>query len=328
MNSKIVFGQYYNSNSWLHRLDPRTKLIATILLMVAIFLIENFYVLLGFLLSTIILIFTTKIPFGKFLRSIKMVSFLLFFTFVFQILFRKDLDNPPLYTFDFTLTLWNLIGIVIVFVLYFLSSKIIKKFRLTLFIVLFVLAFVAQIYLTQGLVIVNYKIEIYEIALRSSLFLITRLITLIFISSLLTLSTKPTELNLGLEKLLKPLNIFSKNASSVLSMIIAIALRFIPTLINETNKILKAQASRGVDFNEGNIKTKIGQIISLIVPMFIISYKKALDLSDAMDARGYNPDKKRTSINVIKFRWTDYFVFSISLLLLAGLIVGKIFKFV
>ena len=111
-------------------------------------------------------------------------------------------------------------------------------------------------------------------------------------------------------------------------MIISIALRFIPTLINETNKILKAQASRGVDFNEGNIKTKIGQIISLIVPMFIISYKKAIDLSDAMDARGYNPDKKRTSINVIKFKWGDYVVMSFGLMVLAGLIIGKIFSIV
>ena len=203
MNSKIVFGQYYNSNSWLHRLDPRTKLIVTILLMVGIFLIDNLYVLLGCLGATIILIFTTKIPFGKFLRSIKMISFLLFFTFIFQILFRKDLENDPLYTFNFTLTIWNLIGIIIVFILYFLSSKIIKKFRLTLFIVLFVLAFIAQIYLINGKVIVEYNVDIYKVALESSVFLIVRLITLIFISSLLTLSTKPTELNIGLEKLLK-----------------------------------------------------------------------------------------------------------------------------
>ena len=328
MSSKIVFGQYYHANSWLHRLDPRTKLIVTILLMVAIFLIDNLYFLLGFLGATIILIFTSKIPFGKFLKSIKMISFLLLFTCIFQVLFRKDLENDPIYIFNFTLTIYNLIGIIVVFVLYFLSSKIIRKFRFLLFIVLLVLAFASQIYLIDGIVIVNYNIKIYEVALWSSLFLITRLITLIFISSLLTLSTKPTDLNLGLERLLKPLNIFSKNLSSILSMIISIALRFIPTLINETNKILKAQASRGVDFTEGNIKTKIGQIISLIVPMFIISYKKAIDLSDAMDARGYNPDKKRTSINVIKFKWGDYVVMSFGLMVLAGLIIGKIFSIV
>lgn len=328
MGSKIVFGQYYDTGSWLHKLDPRTKLIATILLMVAIFLIDSIYVLLGCLFATIILIFTTRIPFGKFLRSIKMISFLLLFTFIFQIIFRKDPDNAPLATYNFTLTLWNMLGIIVVLILYFLSAKIIRKFRLTLFIVLLLLAFLAQMYLTSGLLIVNYNIEIYEIALESSLFLIIRLITLIMISSLLTLSTKPTDLNLGLEKLLKPLNIFSKNLSSILSMIISIALRFIPTLIKETNKILKAQASRGVDFNEGNIKTKIGQIVSLIVPMFIISYKKAYDLSDAMDARGYNPDKKRTSINVIKFKWNDYFVLTLTFLMLAGLIVGKIFNIV
>ena len=121
MGSKIVFGQYYDTGSWLHKLDPRTKLIVTILLMVAIFLIDNFYVLLGSLATTIILIFTTRIPFGKFLRSIKMISFLLFFTFVFQILFRKDLENPPLVVYNFTLTLWNLIGIVVVLCLIVIS---------------------------------------------------------------------------------------------------------------------------------------------------------------------------------------------------------------
>ena len=111
-------------------------------------------------------------------------------------------------------------------------------------------------------------------------------------------------------------------------MIISIALRTIPTLINETNKILKAQASRGVEFSEGSIKSKISQIISLIVPMFIISYKKALDLSDAMDARGYNPDQKRTSINVIKFKTGDIITFIFAFLILSTLIIGKIFNFI
>ena len=104
------------------------------------------------------------------------------------------------------------------------------------------------------------------------------------------------ELNQGLESLLKPLRFFKLNPS-IFTMMIAIALRFIPTLINEANKILKAQASRGVDFKEGKLKDKIGQIISLIVPMFVIAYRRAIDLSDAMEARGYIPGEKRTKIN-------------------------------
>ena len=110
-------------------------------------------------------------------------------------------------------------------------------------------------------------------------------------------------------------------------MMIAIALRFIPTLINEANKILKAQASRGVDFTEGSMGARIRQIVSLIVPMFVISYKRAIDLSDAMDARGYNPEAKRTSINVIKLKASDFVVMGLTLLITAGVIVGKIYGF-
>lgn len=325
MNSKIVFGQYYNSNSWVHRLDPRSKIISVIVLMVFIFLINNIYYLLGLFGLTIILLFTTKIPFTKFLKSIKMLSYLLFITFIFQVLFRKDSTTDPLVTFELTLTVYNLIIGIVLLVLYFLSGKIIKKFRFPLFVLIFFGIFALQYYFKSGIVIVEYPIKIYEVALRSSLFLIVRLITLIFISSVLTLTTKPTELNLGLERLLKPFNIFYKYLSSIVSMMISIALRFIPTLINEANKILKAQASRGVDFTEGNMASRIKQIVSLIVPMFVISYKRALDLSDAMDARGYNPEAKRTSINVIKLRYPDIIIFIFLVIFMVFIILGKIF---
>lgn len=325
MNSKIVFGQYCNTNSWVHRLDPRCKIISVITMMIFIFLINNLFYILGLFGLTIILLFTTKIPFGKFLKSIKMLSYLLFITFIFQILFRKDLEHDPLYTFSLTLTVYNLIIGIVLLVLYFFSGKIIKKMRFILFLIIFFGAFSLQYYFTIGPSIVTYEIKIYEVALKSSVFLVVRLITLIFISSVLTLTTKPTELNLGLEKLLKPLNIFYKYLSSIISMMIAIALRFIPTLINEANKILKAQASRGVDFTEGNISSRIKQIVSLIVPMFVISYKRALDLSDAMDARGYNPEAKRTSINVINFRYPDIIVFIFLIMFITFIILGKIY---
>lgn len=325
MNSKIVFGQYCNTNSWVHRLDPRSKIISVIVLMVFIFLINNIYYLLGLFGLTIILLFTTKIPFTKFLKSIRMLSYLLFITFIFQVIFRKDANSDPLITFNLTLTVYNLIIGIVLLVLYFLSNKIIKKFRFILFLIVFFGIFALQYYFTSGPKIVEYPIKVYEVALKSSAFLIIRLITLIFISSLLTLTTKPTELNLGLEKLLKPLNIFYKYLSSIVSMMISIALRFIPTLINEANKILKAQASRGVDFTEGNMASRIKQIISLIVPMFVISYKRALDLSDAMDARGYNPEAKRTSINVIKLRYPDIIIFVMLVLFMVFIILGKIY---
>ena len=99
MNSKMVFGQYYNSNSWMHRLDPRVKIIGLILLMVAVFLLNNIFSLLGFFGIIVLLIVTTKIPFIKFLQSLKMLTFLLLFMFVFQVLFRRT--GNLLATFDF-----------------------------------------------------------------------------------------------------------------------------------------------------------------------------------------------------------------------------------
>ena len=106
-------------------------------------------------------------------------------------------------------------------------------------------------------------------------------------------------------------------------MMISIALRFIPTLFNETNKILKAQASRGVDFNEGKFTEQVKQIVSLLIPMFVISIKRAEDLADAMEARGYIPGEKRTKLVEMKFRLLDYISMFVVIILFTLLILGK-----
>lgn len=321
MNSKIVFGQYYNSNSWVHRLDPRVKILSLILLMVVIFLIDNIFFLLGFFGLTILVILSTRIPFTKFLKSLKMITFLLLFMFIFQVLFRRT--GELLFTLDFTLTIWNLITIVILLVLYFLLGKVFKKFRFVQLLLILILAFVLQYYWVNGKEIVNYQISVYEDSLLTASFVFVRIVNILFLSSLLTLTTKPMELNQGLESLLKPLRALKVNPS-IFTMMIAIALRFIPTLINEANKILKAQASRGVDFKEAKLKEKITQVVSLIVPMFVIAYRRAIDLSDAMEARGYDPDATRTSMEVLKFKMADIISLSIICLLCVAIIVLKI----
>ena len=321
MNSKIVFGQYYNSNSWVHRLDPRVKILSLILLMVVIFLIDNIFFLLGFFGLTILVILSTRIPFTKFLKSLKMITFLLLFMFIFQVLFRRT--GELLFTLDFTLTIWNLITIIILLVLYFLLGKVFKKFRFVQLLLILILAFVLQYYWVNGKEIVNYQISVYEDSLLTASFVFVRIVNILFLSSLLTLTTKPMELNQGLESLLKPLRALKVNPS-IFTMMIAIALRFIPTLINEANKILKAQASRGVDFKEAKLKEKITQVVSLIVPMFVIAYRRAIDLSDAMEARGYDPDATRTSMEVLKFKIADIISLSIICLLCVAIIVLKI----
>ena len=133
MNDKVIFGQYVNVDSWIHRLDPRCKIAVLFLMMVGVFLINNLYALLGcFLLITIIVI-SSKIPLKKFLNSFKMIAMLLIFTTVFQIVFNKNGSiiniNGIELTQEFHLTIQALIIDVVLLVLYFLSKKIIKNFR-------------------------------------------------------------------------------------------------------------------------------------------------------------------------------------------------------
>jgi len=150
-----------------------------------------------------------------------------------------------------------------------------------------------------------------------------RLIIIVTLSTILTLTTKPTDLNLGLEKILKPLSIVRINAEEI-AMIISIALRYIPTLLDEANKIMLAQASRGVDFSEGKFKDKIMQIISLLVPMFIISFKRSDDLANAMEARSFVPGKPRTRLHTLSWHNIDTSVIVFCVLVLASVITVRI----
>jgi energy-coupling factor transport system permease protein len=317
MNSKVVFGQYYNADSWIHRLDPRTKIISIVLLIVGVFILQNLYLLLISLGLTLIIILSSKVPIGKFLKSLKMMTSLLLITVVFQLLFNRG--QTVLAEFSFSLNVLNLGISLVLLILYFLSKRVIRKYRMLLFLIIVLISFYLQTILRISPLIVNYDIRFYEDGLMTSIVIVTRIVSLILISSLMTLTTKPTELNVGLEKLGKPLKVIGIKVS-IITMMISIALRFIPTLINEAGKILKAQASRGIDFKEGKFSEKVTQIISLLVPMFVISYKRAYDLADAMEARGYIPEGDRTSISLIKFKFIDYLTLLVVLLVVASII--------
>ncbi len=329
MNSKIIFGQYVNVDSWIHRLDPRCKIIVLFLMMVGVFLLNNIYALLGCFTLILTIVLTSKIPFKKFLNSFKMIVMLLIFTTIFQILFNKNGNiiniNGVDLTQTFNLTVLSLGVDIALLVFYFLSKKIIKKFRALLFIVILVFGFYIQTINDNTYHIVSYTISLYEEAVFTSLIVLLRIIILISLSALLTLSTKPTDLNSGIEGIFAPFK-FMRAQISIFAMMISIALRSIPTLINESQRILKAQASRGVDFNEGKLKEKVNQIVSLLVPMFVISYKKAEDLAYAMEARGYIPGKERSKLEVLKYKLPDYLVYVFVLLFISLIIIGKILK--
>ncbi|XMB86556.1 energy-coupling factor transporter transmembrane component T [Mycoplasmatota bacterium WC44] len=312
---QIVIGQYIPANSWIHRLDARTKLISLMLLIVTTFVIDSIYTMVGLLVATLILIGSSKIPVSRFIKGIAPLVFLLFFTVIFQVLFNDQGDVLYSVNIYFSyITIGIIVGLIVLYNL--LKKKVRKRF------LFFLLIFASMIYtLTYelGTPFKTAELSVYSEGLLFAGFLITRILILISISSLLTLTTKPTELNNGLEEVMKPLKKV-KVPTEEISMMISIALRFIPTLLDEANKIIKAQASRGVDFKEGTLKQKITQIIALLIPMFIISFKRADDLANAMEARGYYPGKTRSRLIEFQFSKVDYVVLTVAILLIPSVI--------
>ncbi|WP_066301448.1 energy-coupling factor transporter transmembrane component T family protein [Bacillus sp. FJAT-29937] len=145
---------------------------------------------------------------------------------------------------------------------------------------------------------------IYEEGLRQGLFISMRFFLLILMTSILTLTTTPIEITDGLESLLHPLNKI-KFPVHELALMMSISLRFIPTLMQETDKIMKAQTARGVDFTSGPIKDRVKSIIPLLIPLFVSSFKRAEELATAMEARGYRGGEGRTKYRQLSWSFTD-----------------------
>lgn len=157
--------------------------------------------------------------------------------------------------------------------------------------------------------------SIYSGAIDQTLYIVIRLTLMIILTTILTATTKPLDLTLGIEKLLKPFEVIGLPAH-IIAMMISIALRFIPTLIEETNRIINAQASRGVDMENGSLKEKVTAILSLIVPLFVSSFDRADQLANAMEARGYDPSRERTRYKSLRFSNLDYIGLSLAMLVL------------
>lgn len=165
--------------------------------------------------------------------------------------------------------------------------------------------------------------KIYYSALYNTVYIIVRLIIMLGLTLVLTATTKPLELTSALEWLMAPLK-YIKVPVHEIAMTISLALRFIPTLLEETDRIMKAQASRGVDFEHGTFKEKIKAIISLIIPLFISALQRSEELANAMEARGYNPSAKRTRYRVNKWHIKDSIASLVILLILGGIIALKV----
>lgn len=255
----ITIGQYYPVDSVLHRLDPRVKLIGTILYVLSLFFIKNLvgYVVAALFLAALVKL--SKVPFGYIVRGLRVVIFLLLFT-TFLNLFWTPGE-----------TLWK-----------------------------------------YGVLAVT-KEGIYR-----SVFMIFRLVFLIIGSSLMTLTTTPNQLTDGLESVLKP---FAKIKVPVheIAMMMSIALRFIPILIEETDKIMKAQMARGADFEKGNPIKRAKNMLPLLVPLFVSASRRAVELALAMDARCYHGGEGRTKMKPLCYKKQDIGAYVIVVVYLIGI---------
>lgn len=325
--NNLALGQYVNKDSVIHRLDPRTKICSLIVLMIGVFLIPNptkyssplypFIALGAFGVLTLIVILLSKVSLIKYLKSLKQIIFLMMFTFIIQ-LFTKHGSEVTIVDTRMYYSVWSILIVVALLVLFFVVRK---WLPCKMLIFMGVIALSVYIFTIDfGNSFGSNALKLYRDGLYTGIFFTARVMLIILLSTTLTLTTKPTDLTSGLEWLLHPLTFLHINVS-IFAMMISLALRFIPTLFNETQKILKAQASRGVDLKEGNLKSQISQIISLLVPMFVISYKRAEDLADAMEARAYIPGEKRTRILKMKFRASDWITMVLVHIIFIALIV-------
>ena len=173
--------------------------------------------------------------------------------------------------------------------------------------------FINLFYIKEGSVLFEYWIiKITDEGLQRSLFLALRVVLLILISSALTYATSPNDITDGLERLLSPLKFLGLgNAIHTMTMMMTIALRFIPTLVEETQKIMNAQKARGADFENGSLAQKVKAIIPILIPLLISSVRRAYDLAEAMESRCYNGGEGRTHFKQFTFKFIDYLSFAV-----------------
>ena len=302
----VVLGQYVPGDGFFYRVDPRTKIVAIFFMMISTFLFQNIYQIFGAFLFTLSLVILSNISLIKVIKGLKPIMVLMLFTLVFQITSNKS--GELIVSEVMQLSAFNIFLVVVLFVIWRFLAKF-KRFTFLLFIgfILGSMMLLIHVRLGSDLFLTNWNLKIYEKGIEMSAFVVLRLFIIIILSTILTLTTKPTDLTQGLERLMRPLKVIGFK-SDELALVISISLRYIPTIFDEANKIMQAQASRGADFSEGKLKDKLRQVISLLIPMFIIAFNRSEELSDAMGSRNFVPGRERTRIHILKFSYRDVIV--------------------
>lgn len=249
MISDITLGQFFPGESVIHRLDPRTKIILSIIFIVSVFLVSTPIAFLALVSFTALVIYISRISFKVIIKGVKPIIIVLFFTAIINVFMTKG-SSQPLASF--------------------------------------------------------WIIEIYKEGIIRAVFMAFRVIILIVgTSTLLTYTTSPIALTDGIESLLSPLKKIGVPVH-IFAMMMTIALRFIPTLVEETEKIMNAQKSRGADFSSGGLIKRAKVLIPIIIPLFVSSFKRAEELATAMECRCYRGDKNRTKLVKLSYRFRDW----------------------
>ncbi len=263
----ITLGQYFPGNSFVHRLDPRTKLLFLVLYIVALFTASNWISYGVIFVFLVVVIAVSKIPLKAIVGGMKPLVFILIFTGILNVFFTAE-----------------------------------------------------------GTVLLSFwVIKITVDGIFRAIFMMARILMLITGTFLLTYTTSPIALTDGLESLLSPLKLLHLPVHE-LSMMMCIALRFIPTLIEETDKIMSAQKARGADFETGNLVQRVKALIPILVPLFISAFRRADELATAMECRCYQGGDGRTKMKLLRFHRGDIISFAAGIVLLGAVITLRILK--
>ena len=258
----VTIGQYFPGNSIIHRLDPRFKIVITLIYILMLFTGSNVVCLAVGAVYTLVAIYLSRIPLKMFWKSVK-----------------------PLLPFLLITALLNILLVD--------SGDVVFKWKF--------------LKITTG-------------GINISVFMIIRIVLLIMGSSLLTYTTSPITLTDAIERLLSPLKLLRFPVHE-LAMMMSIALRFVPTLIEETDKIMSAQKARGADFDTGGLAKRAKALLPILVPLFVSAFRRADELATAMECRCYHGGEGRTRMKILKMGAGDYLTLLLYCLVVAGAIV-------
>lgn len=244
--NNIILGRYISGNSWIHRLDPRAKLVSVIYFIGILFFANNIATLLLLWAFTFVVMYLTKVKIRIFLRGVRPLIWLILFTVCLQIFFTAG----------------------------------------------------GQLYVEWG------PFKISSFGLQQGVYIFSRFVMIVFISTVVTLTTKPIDLTDGIHFLMKPFKYFKIPIDEFI-MMLSISLRFIPNLLDETQKVIDAQRSRGVIFGEGSLIKQMKKLIPLFLPLFVNSLNRAEELANVMEVRGYHSEKPRSSYRQLHWKFQD-----------------------